>query len=130
MTSLAINRLNSLKNLINECLTPNNELDVEYFESMSSENIKEIQDRIKHLINRWEERHSFSGNADVDMTMYLDQLYKIRNDLDLFMRNREISDANIAHGGIRYKRRSKMRSNRRNKRTKRRNKRTKRRNKQ
>ena len=132
MNTLDITRLNTLKNFINECLTENNELDVEYFETLSSEDIKDYQYRTNHLINIWETRRPFSGN--VDMTVFLDQLYKIRNGLDVFIRNREISDAPVAYGGIHYKRRTKRpnkrtkrRLNRRSKRLNKRNKRTKRR---
>jgi hypothetical protein len=115
--------LAALKNFITLYLTPNNELNIELIQSMSPENIKNIQRKTQLLIDRFEMEPS---SENVDMKMYLDQLYKIRNALDLHMRNIPASGANVAYGGIRYKRQSKRRSSRRNKRSKRHNKRNKR----
>jgi hypothetical protein len=72
------------------------------------------------------------SSENVDMTMYLDQLYKIRNALEIYMRNNAGSDEMVSYGGVRYKRRSKRskrtKRNKHSKRTKRnkRNKRSKR----
>ena len=116
--------LAALKNFINLHLTPNNEPNIGYIQSMSPENIKQSQERTQQYINKFETQNSFAEN--VDMTMYLDRLYKIRNALELYMRNNPNlalaspvdydSDEMVSYGGIRYKRRSKRRTNKRSKR--------------
>lgn len=114
--------LAALKNFINLYLTPNNELNTEVIQSLPLETVVKIQRTTQQLIDKFEMEPS---SENVDMKMYLDQLYKIRNALELYMRNNPASGANVAYGGIHYKRRSKRRSSRRTKRTKR-NKRSKR----
>jgi hypothetical protein len=118
--------LAALKNFINLYLTPNNELNIEVIQSLPLETVVKIQRTTQQLIDKFEMEPS---SENVDMTMYLDQLYKIRNALEIYMRN---NAAPVAYGGIRYKRRSKRQTNKRskrqtNKRSKRRNKQTKRR---
>lgn len=115
--------LAALKNFINLYLTPNNELNIEVIQSIPLETVVKIQRTTQQLIDKFEMEPSFEN---VDMTMYLDQLYKIRNALEIYMmRNNAGSDEMVAYGGIGYKRRTNKRSKRRSKRMKR-NKRSKR----
>ncbi len=115
--------LAALKNFINLYLTPNNELNIEVIQSIPLETVVKLQRTTQQLIDKFEMEPS---SENVDMTMYLDQLYKIRNALEIYMRNNAGSDANVAYGGIRYKRRSKRRTNKRSKRRNTRNKHNKR----
>jgi hypothetical protein len=121
--------LASLKNNIERFLTPDDQPNEVLIFSMTRENLSKTQKSLQNYINALETDNSSYTNED--RTMYLDKLYKIRNAFENRMITIMNTDAQVAYGGISYKRRSKMRSkrrsSRRNKRTKRRNKQTKRR---
>lgn len=117
--------LASLKNNIETFLTPDDQPNEAIIFSMTRQNLSKTQKSLQNYINALETDNSSYTNED--RTMYLDKLYKIRNALENRMITIINADAPVAYGGVRYKRTSKRRTNKRSKRRlNRRSKRTKR----